>query len=155
MDDQAISMRRARPTDGADLTDLAVRAKAHWGYDAPFLEAARRELTIDADTIRSSRMYVLERQRSAIGFYGVVGEPPEGRLEWMFLEPDAIGRGFGRRMWRDAMQRARAAGFRELLIESDRFAEPFYLAMGATRIGATASPLDGAPLPLLRVDIDR
>jgi hypothetical protein len=50
-------------------------------------------------------------------------------------------------------QRARIAGFDELLIESDRFAEPFYLAMGAERIGASPSPVDGAPLPLLNVKI--
>jgi hypothetical protein len=47
-------------------------------------------------------------------------------------------------------QRARIAGFDELLIESDRFAEPFYLAMGAERIGASPSPVNGAPLPLLQ-----
>ena len=51
------------------------------------------------------------------------------------------------------MQRARIAGFDELLIESDRFAEPCYLAMGAERFGASPSPVDGAPLPLLNVKI--
>lgn len=40
-------------------------------------------------------------------------------------------------MWNDAIERARAAGFSELVIESDRFAERFYLAVGAVRIGAT------------------
>lgn len=58
-------------------------------------------------------------------------------------------------MWRDAMQKAGAAGFTELLVESDRFAEPFYHAMGATRIGTTASPVDGAPLPLLKIEIEQ
>ena len=38
-----------------------------------------------------------------------------------------------------------------MLIESDRFAEDFYLTMGAVRVGAAASPVDGAPLPLLKV----
>jgi hypothetical protein len=71
------------------------------------------------------------------------------------LEPEAIGRGYGRWMWTDAMLRAKAAGFTALLIESDRFTEPFYLAMGATRIGATASPVDGAPLPLFKVEIEQ
>ncbi len=71
----------------------------------------------------------------------------------MFVEPDAIGHGYGRVMWTDALQRAKEAGFTQLLIESDRFAEPFYLAMGAVQVGATASPVDGAPLPLLRIDI--
>ena len=147
-------VREARADEGPDLTGLAVRAKSHWEYDDEFLQSARASLTIDGETIRSSRIFVVERDGRPIGFYGLIGDPPEGRLEWMFLEPDAIGHGYGRWMWEDAMARAKDAGFTKLLIESDRFAEPFYLAMGATRVGATASPVDGAPLPLLKIAIE-
>jgi hypothetical protein len=52
----------------------------------------------------------------------------------MFVEPEAIGMGYGRLGRR--LARARRLRFSELVIESDRFAEPFYLAMGAVRIGA-------------------
>lgn len=155
MDEFQILVRPARADEGADLTELALRAKSHWGYDKSFLDSARADLTLDADTIRSARIHVLEQDGTMIGFYGLLGDPPRGRLEWMFLEPDAIGHGFGRLLWKSAMQEAEAAGFTQLLIESDRFAEPFYLAMGAERIGATPSPVDGAPLPLLKVDIGR
>lgn len=110
-------------------------------------------MTIDAEVIRSSQIYVLERGGETVGFYGLVGAPPEGRLEWMFLEPDAIGQGYGRQMWNEAIQSARTAGFRQLLIESDRFAAPFYEAMGASPIGHATSPVDGFPLPLFRVDV--
>jgi hypothetical protein len=72
----------------------------------------------------------------------------------MFLEPRAIGRGYGRLMWNKAVEQANQAGFSRLTIESDRFAEPFYLAMGARRIGTTRSPVDGAPLPLLQLRLD-
>jgi GNAT superfamily N-acetyltransferase len=153
MAERPISARPARPDEGDALTELSLRAKSHWGYDAAFLESARANLTIDAETIRSARIYVVEREGQTIGFYGLLGEPPDARLEWMFLEPGAIGLGYGRWMWSDAMREAKAGGFRELLIESDRFAEPFYAAMGATRIGATPSPVDGAPLPLFKVEL--
>jgi hypothetical protein len=49
--------------------------------------------------------------------------------------------------------RARAAGFTGLELESHRYAEPFYRAMGATRIGAARSPVDEADLPLFRVTL--
>ena len=55
-------------------------------------------------------------------------------------------------MWEAAVDEARECGFTHLAIESDRFAEPFYLAMGARRVGATPSPVDGAALPLLDFD---
>jgi GNAT superfamily N-acetyltransferase len=154
VDASAISARPAQLDEGARLTELARRAKSHWGYSEEFLEAARADLTIDSDTIRSARIYVVERQRAIIGFYRLLGNPPRGRLEWMFVEPEALGSGYGRWMWNDAMQRAKAAGFVELRIESDRFAEPFYEAMGAIRIGVAASPVDGAPLPVFKVELE-
>jgi hypothetical protein len=148
-----LSFRPARAGDGPALSELAVRAKSYWGYDDDFLEAARRDLTITADTVRRSALVVLQRVGTIVGFYGLVGEPPDGRLEWMFLTPEAIGHGCGRLMWDDAIVTATALGFTRLIIESDRYAEPFYLAMGAERIGATPSPVDGAPLPVLEVHL--
>lgn len=149
-----IEVRPATLDEGPGLSDLAVRAKSHWGYDESFLKTARHELDIDADTIRSARIYVLERDGITVGFHGLLGDPPHGRLEWMFLEPDLIGHGYGRLLWDDALERAKATGFTELLIESDRFAEPFYLAMGAVRVGSELSPVDGAPLPLLKITLE-
>jgi len=98
-----ISIRPARAGEGPDLTELAPRAKSHWGYGEPFLAAARATLTIDAGTISSARVYVAEQDGATAGFYGLTGEPPSGVLEWMFLEPHAIGRGYGRRRWDDAV----------------------------------------------------
>ena len=37
-------LRRAEPGEGAALTELALRSKAHWGYDAARLTAAARSL---------------------------------------------------------------------------------------------------------------
>ncbi|MCG6496213.1 hypothetical protein MCM47_18115 [Kitasatospora sp. A2-31] len=45
-------------------------------------------------------------------------------------------------------------GSRRLTIDADPNAEPFYLAMGATRIGTTASEsVPGRELPLLGLEI--
>jgi GNAT superfamily N-acetyltransferase len=146
-----LAIRPAHAGEGPALTELALRAKSHWGYDAEFLEGARVALMIDEDAIRGARISVLERAGVVLGFYGLLGNPPSGALEWMFLEPTVIGRGYGRLMWNEATRQAQALGFSRLTIESDRFAEPFYLAMGAERVGATPSPVDGAPLPLLEL----
>lgn len=153
MDAAGLTIRPAHADEGPHLSELAARAKSHWDYSDEFLSAARAHLMIDEQTIAAARLFVLERDGATMGFYGLTGEPPQGVLEWLFLEPHAIGHGYGRLLWNDAVARAAAAGFTELLIESDRFAEPFYLAMGATRIGSSSSPVDGAPLPLLKIDV--
>jgi hypothetical protein len=49
-------------------------------------------------------------------------------------------------MWNEAMNHAKSAGFTALLIVRDRHEEPCDLAIGAVRVGATVSPVDGAAL---------
>jgi GNAT superfamily N-acetyltransferase len=149
-----LNIRRARTQEGGRLADVAVAAKSHWGYSDEFLEGARRSLNVPEEAIDAGRVFVLEDdQGEMIGFFGFEGEPPAGVLEWMFLRPAHIGRGLGRRMWSEALERARSLGFAELLIESDRYAEAFYARMGATRVGESRSPVDGAALPVFRIEL--
>ena len=90
-----MNVRPARLDEVDELTELSLRAKSHWGYEAAFLDSARADLTIEAETMRSARIYVVEREHTTIGFYGLVGEPPQGRLEWMFLEPSRSDKAMG------------------------------------------------------------
>jgi GNAT superfamily N-acetyltransferase len=143
-------IRHALPGEAAALTDLALRSKAHWGYDEEFLESCRADLTLAPGYIAASPVFVLEEDGARAGFYGLLGSLPAARLEYLFVEPAWIGRGFGERLWRHAVETATAAGFTELEIESDPGAEGFYLAMGARRIGEAASlARPGRKLPIL------
>ena len=75
-------------------------------------------------------------------------------LQNLFVVPEAMGRGFGKGLWRHMLHEARERGYRCILIDSDRYAEPFYLAMGAKRVGLTPSSVfEGRYLPLLRYDL--
>ncbi|HLZ29597.1 MAG TPA: GNAT family N-acetyltransferase [Chloroflexota bacterium] len=67
------------------------------------------------------------------------------------MRPWAIGLGYGKQLWRHAIEAAHALGATSLRIEADPFAEAFYRAMGAERDGE--APSDAIPdrmLPLLR-----
>ena len=149
-----MKLRAARVGEAELLREVAVSAKSHWGYSEAFLEAARGSLGIPAAAIADGRVFVLEDGGEVVGFFGFEGEPPKGVLEWMFVLPGHVGRGVGRLLWTEALERARAAGFRELLIESDRYAEGFYARMGATKVGEAFSPVDGAPLPVFRIQLE-
>ncbi|MFC0550512.1 GNAT family N-acetyltransferase [Planotetraspora thailandica] len=136
------------------LSELALRSKGHWGYDRAFLDACRAELTFPPERLRAGRVAVAESAGRVLGFYSLDGEPPSGELGNMWVDPDSIGSGVGRRLWHHVMQAARVAGFTVLRIEADPFAEGFYLAMGAERVGETPSgSIPGRVLPLLHVRI--
>ncbi|MFB9830721.1 GNAT family N-acetyltransferase [Actinoallomurus acaciae] len=133
------------------LSELALRSKACWGCDKDFLESVRTELTFQADDVRTRRLIVAELADRVVGFAGLDAEPPEGELGNLWVEPESIGTGVGRRLWEHVVEQARTAGFQTLLIEADPHAEGFYLAMGAQRIGTTPSgSIPGRQLPLLR-----
>jgi hypothetical protein len=65
-----------------------------------------------------------------------------------------MGTGIGRMLWQDCLGAAARIGLSEIRIESDPFAEGFYRAMGATRVGDVPSQsIPDRTLPLLSFDM--
>jgi GNAT superfamily N-acetyltransferase len=147
-----LAIRPARAGEEAALTELAVRSKGHWGHDAAFLERARPELTVRPEHLERWIVRVAEREGAVVVGFSAV-DPDAGELEMLFVDPARIGTGAGGALLRDALAQARAAGLRELLIEADPDAEPFYRAAGAERCGTRTSSSTGRTLPLLRIAV--
>lgn len=147
-------IRRASPGEAGDLSALALRSKALWGYDEAFLALCRAELTVGRDQIGALRAHVAEEGGALVGFFTIGGSPPDGELVHLYVAPEAIGRGIGTALLRGARELAREEGFRTLLIHADPNAEPFYLGHGAVRVGEVASgSIAGRVLPLLRLEV--
>ena len=145
-----MTIRPAHPAEAELLTSIALRSKAHWGYDPGFMQACVPALTLTPARIQAEPLFVLEEDGRVLGFGGLRVEGDAAELTQLFVEPDAIGRGYGRRLWCHAVALACVLGARRLRIESDPFAEAFYRAMGAERIGQAASEaIPGRMLPLL------
>jgi GrpB-like predicted nucleotidyltransferase (UPF0157 family)/GNAT superfamily N-acetyltransferase len=142
------------PGECAALSDLALRSKAHWGYDASFLEACRTELTLEPGAVERLRATVAEDSGEIVGFYALGGGAPEGELSFFFVEPGRIGTGIGALLWQDCLATAARIGLSRIRIESDPFAEGFNSAMGATRVGDVQSQsIPDRRLPLLSFDM--
>jgi GrpB-like predicted nucleotidyltransferase (UPF0157 family)/GNAT superfamily N-acetyltransferase len=149
-----IAVRRADPGECAALSELALRSKAHWGYDASFLAACRAELTVDPALVDRLRVTVAEESGTIAGFYALAGAPPVGELSFLFVEPARIGAGIGRMLWSDCVAMAARVGLSAIRIESDPNASGFYVAMGATRVGDVPSEsIPDRSLPLLTFDM--
>ncbi|MEU5313239.1 GNAT family N-acetyltransferase [Streptomyces sp. NPDC021562] len=129
-----VSIRAARPGEAGFLSDLALRSKAHWGYDTEFLAACRAELTLTDAELAGRRTAVAERDGRVVGFTTLEGEPPQGVLGMMFVDPRAIGEGVGRRLFTHVVETAAALGFTQFTIDADPNAEPFYEAMGGVPV---------------------
>jgi N-acetylglutamate synthase-like GNAT family acetyltransferase len=150
-----LTIREARPDEAAALSALAMRSKAHWGYDAEFLAACRADLTLTPREITESASLVCEGAAGVLGFSRVVlMDERTAELDALFVDPTAIGCGAGKLLWERSLAAARALGAQDLVLQSDPHAEGFYLSRGARRIGEVASALlPGRTLPLMHVDL--
>jgi len=151
-----VTLRPAVPAEAGALSRLALRSKAHWGYDEAFLDACRAELTVGPEQCDGVRTVVAHRGSDLLGFHRMAGEPPVAELADLFVDPAAIGQGLGATLLADAVERARALGVVRLVIDADPNAEGFYLRMGARRVGTVASgSIPGRELPRLELDVGR
>ncbi len=136
------------------LSDLAMRSKGHWGYDADFLEACRDELTVDPRRLETEAVWVACEDDVVLGFSALRVYDGEAELTDLFVDPDHIGSGVGRALWDHTVDEARLRGTISLRIESDPHAEGWYLGRGAVRVGETPSgSIPGRVLPLLEYRI--
>jgi GNAT superfamily N-acetyltransferase len=96
--------------------------------------------------------YVAEIGGRVAGFYGFEPLPDGVGLDYMFVDPEFIGRGVGRALMDHAVALARELGHENLTIVADPNAEGFYQRMGARRIGSQASDIGPErQLPVLRI----
>ncbi|HEU4699555.1 MAG TPA: acetyltransferase [Gemmatimonadales bacterium] len=139
----------ARPADHADLLALWERSvRATHTFLAEEDVAFFRPLVAEAFASGALELWVLAATADAppLGFLGLAGD----RIEALFLDPAARGRGGGRRLVAHAQ--ALRGGALELDVnEQNLAARGFYERLGFVVVGR--SPLDGTgrPYPLLHM----
>jgi GNAT superfamily N-acetyltransferase len=135
---------RIRPAETAEasaLTDLALTSKAVSGYDAVFMAACRAELTVHPDSIRRDPTYLIEADGPSSASISC-GRVTVAEVSMMFVAPEALRSGLGRRLWAHLEDTARRAGATRLEVDSDPTPKASiwrwacaYLGMGMRRRG--------------------
>jgi GNAT superfamily N-acetyltransferase len=147
---QLIAIRRARAKDGEALTTIAHQAKRYWKYPEPWIDEWKDLLTLTPSFIRSHSVYLAMEGPVPIGFYTLSGKGARLVLEHLWVVPDRIGRGVGRRLFKHARMIALRRKATIIVIESDPNAAGFYERMGARQTGQTVSAVAGQPRVLPR-----
>ena len=145
-----ISLRPPRKDEHAALTALCIRAKAHWGYDDDFMALCRAEMTITEGDIKPGYFQVAERDSIIVGVASIAPCDDGIEVDLIYVDPDHMGIGAGRRLMDWAMGAARSMNADELIIVADPHAEAFYTHIGAVRVGEYPSgSIPGRLLPKL------
>ena len=140
-----VEIRPAQVDEAAQLSALALEAKAHWGYPAETLESWRELLAISAAEVASKRVYVGLIDGEIVAFYSLAPSPMSWELDNLWVSPRFMHRGLGRELLAHALASARRAGAARITVDADPNAESFYVACGATRYGEVPAPIPGQP----------
>lgn len=152
-------VREVDASEAQQLTQLAHLAKAYWGYSPRFMEAFDDELTIKDEDLGNDRYLfrVGTCDGKICGFYTLDRESEaDGSIEMsaLFVEPTAIGKGLGKRLFDHAVQQAKSQGASSMMIHSDPYAEKFYTKMGAMKVRDIPSrSVEDRDIPLLKYEL--
>ncbi|MBI2737420.1 MAG: GNAT family N-acetyltransferase [Rhodospirillales bacterium] len=131
-------VRLANPGESQSLTDLCVRSKAHWGYDAAFMKLSAAALSVSEGDIAAGHVLVaVDDASGVIGMACVLLEGDASDLDALFIDPPASGSGVGR-----------------MTILADPNAAAFYERMGARYLrNAPSDAIPGRTLPFYEYDL--
>ena len=138
----------------AQASALCLRSKAHWGYDAAFIEACRDELSLTPEDLVEGLVVAARAAGRILGVAQLCRSGSGWELEKLFVDPPAMGGGVGRALFDWAVAKVAHLGGTRIAIAADPDAAPFYRRLGATDAGRISSgSIPGRSLPLLHYDI--
>lgn len=149
------NIRSARIKEAEILTNLAAESEAYWGYDEEFMEIYMIIYSITPDNISENPTYVIENEKEIMGFYNVVQEGYLGYLEYFYIKPEYMGKGFGKIMWENMVDVCENLGILEIELVTSHQAMDFYIKMGAMVFKEVESQIDNRKIPKIRYKVKR
>lgn len=161
-----LEIQRAEIEDAQQLTEIAFAAKRYWKYPEAYFAIWEKELTITSGYIRDHWVYKAIIEGNTIGFFSIVEVMEDfyaGKtfvhkgfwLDHLFLIPDYIGKGIGRRVMGFINQHCIQKNVENLYIFSDPNAYGFYEKVGAVYQSESPSSIEGRNVLLFVYKIKR
>lgn len=138
-----VAIQRATPEQAAQLSAIALAAKAHWGYPQRWMAMWKPQLTFQPDYFTEYESWAAVVDGNPVGFYTLEEKRGIAWLENLWVTPHQIGQGVGKALFLHAVQLARQRGYQMLQLESDPNAVGFYEKMGMVKIGERQYEIDG------------
>ncbi|MEJ0005895.1 MAG: GNAT family N-acetyltransferase [Steroidobacteraceae bacterium] len=149
-DGRAQNLKIVRTTEASlpSVNSLIASSKAHWTWPIDYLERALVLHVLNADYLRKNDAFnVLGLRNELVGFFSLLVSDGRIMLDNLWVIPDQIGHGVGRRACQYVFELARERGQKEVWVLPDPPAEGFYLRLGFTDTGERVqSRVPGGPI---------
>lgn len=148
MENTQIKFEAARRNQAEFLTDLGLRANAIYQYRSVSELEARSIFLVNERHFNEGILRIMTLRDILIGFYGLIqwrehGGKKTNILSHFFLEPEYIGKGYGKMLFQEVLRAAKKElKWEAFQWESDPHAAGFYQKMGAKQIGENPCPLN-------------
>jgi len=149
-----MKIKKASINDNEILTEITKRSKAYWGYSEEQILKWDNNLTISKDYIENNPVYKLENEDKIIGYYSyIIKEEKNVILDNLFVLPEYIGKGFGKYLMTDFLNRMRNDKFEKITLDSEPNAENFYLKIGFKKIGEFETSIKNRFMPIMEMSL--
>jgi len=152
-DEPDVRIRRAHPAEGERLRDIAIAAKAHWGYDLAKVRQWAAQGDFSDALFLAKEVYVAELAGQVTAWASLI---PRGETCWLddlWVKPKSIRTGIGTQLFRYALNRSRKLGARWMEWEAEPNAIGFYQKMGSRYRRDSASSEWGRILQVMGVEL--
>lgn len=150
-----LQIRRASHDEVDTLSQIALSAKAHWGYPERWMEVWTPQLTFSSEYFEENESWVAEIDNRPIAFYTLQDKDGIAWIENLWVLPEYIGQSVGKRLFQHATGLAVERGHKILQLEADPNAVGFYEKMGMHKIGERHSEVEGQQriLPIMEMKL--
>ncbi|MCO5217702.1 MAG: GNAT family N-acetyltransferase [Thermomicrobiales bacterium] len=147
-----ISIRPAKPAEAKELTQIAIRSKAHWGYSQELIDIWAEDLCVTSASCDGESTWVIEVDGQLAGFGELLTQLAPAILDDLFIDPTFIGQGLGGRLLQHLITLARDRGISAIEFDAEPHAVGFYERYGAHTIGERSSTVvPGRTLPITEI----
>jgi len=148
-------IRRVNPEEAPALSKIAFAAKAYWGYPERWMEIWRPQLLFSPRYFEENESWVTETNARPTAFCTLQEKEGNAWLENLWVAPEFVGQGIGKRLFLLAVGESRQRGYRTLRLEADPHALGFYEKMGMHKVGERYSEIEGQVriLPIMEMTL--
>jgi len=150
-----LQIRPALSKDAEVLSHIAFTAKSYWGYPKHWMEIWKPQFTFSPEYFEEVDGWIAEVDGVPVAFYTLEERTDKAWIENLWVLPEYIGQGIGKRLFLHAISRSRLKGHLTLQLEADPNAVGFYEKMEMHKVGESRFEIEGQPriLPIMEIQL--
>ncbi|MDR6845834.1 GNAT family N-acetyltransferase [Flavobacterium granuli] len=149
-----MEIKEASTNDNEVLTEITKKSKAYWGYSEEQILKWSDNLTISKDYIENNFVFKLVNNNEIVGYYSfIIKEEKNIILDNLFILPEYIGKGFGKYLMIDFLNRMKNKNFEKITLDAEPNAENFYIKIGFKKIGEFETSIKDRFMPIMEMNL--